>query len=195
MRGQDVQPVRLCQEGPVMKQHRCDRQAVGLVLALPALLLFGSSGSRSAEDDLIAELEFLRPFVGTWTGEFQDATERPAILRSWTPILAGHAIGETRTVSEAGFEAESIYYYDREAGVVSYLGMTNNGYVSRGQIALEGDVFTQTGEQTPPNASAYSIRVTFRLTEEGTIVNQLYNLEAGEWQIGHSVIYTRGGGT
>jgi len=178
-----------------MKQHRREPHVFGLLLALPALLLFSSSGSRSAEDDLIPELEFLRSFVGTWTGEFQESSERPAILRSWTPVLAGHAIRETRTVSEVGFEAESIYYYDREAGVVSYLGMTNNGYVSRGQISLEGDVFTQTGEQTPPNASAYSIRVTYRFTEEGTLINQLYNLEDGEWRIGHSVVYTAAGGT
>lgn len=141
-----------------MKQHRCEPHVFGLLLTLPALLLFSSSGLRSAEDDLIAESEFLRPFVGTRTGEFQDASERPAILRSWTPILAGHAIREMRTVSEAGFEAEFIYYYDRETGVVSYLGMTNNGYVSRGQISFEGDVFTQTGEQIPPNASAFDSR-------------------------------------
>ncbi len=173
-----------------MKQHRYDRHVIGLGLAVPALLLLGLFGSTTAADDLSPELEFLRPFIGTWTGEFQDASERPAILRSWTPILAGHAIRETRTVSEAGFEAESIYYYDREAGVVSYLGMTNNGYVSRGQIAFDGDVFMQSGEQTGPDGSAYSIRVTYTLTEEGTLVNQLYNLQDGEWRIGHSVIYT-----
>ena len=178
-----------------MKQHRYDLHVFGLGFAVPALLMLGSSGLRSAADDLSPELEFLRPFVGTWTGEFQDATERPAILRSWTPILGGHAIRETRTVAEARFEAESIYYYDREAGVVAYLGMTNNGYVSRGQIAFDGEVFTQSGEQTGPDASAYSIRVTFRFTDEGTLVNQLYNAEDGEWRIGHSVVYTAAGGS
>ena len=108
--------------------------------------------------------------------------------------MGGQAIRETRTVAEAGFEAESIYYYDRGAGVVTYLGMTNNGYVSRGQIAFDGDVFTQAGEQTGPDGPAYSIRVTYTFTEEGTLVNQLYNLQDGERRIGHSVIYSANSG-
>jgi hypothetical protein len=140
-------------------------------------------------------LEFLRPFIGAWTGEFQDARERPKVLRSWTPTLSGHAIRETRTVPEVGFEAESIFYYDREAGVVSYLGMTNNGYVSRGQIALDGDVFTQSGEQAGPESPAYSIRVTFRFMDYGTLENRLYNLQDGEWRPGHTIIYTADSGS
>jgi hypothetical protein len=106
--------------------------------------------------------------------------------------LSGHAIRETRTVPEMGFEAESIFYYDREAGVVAYLGMTNNGYVSRGQIAFEGDVFTQSGEQSGPESPAYSIRVTFRFTDDGTLVNRLCNLQDGEWRPGHTIVYVDG---
>ena len=153
----------------------------------------GSSAPPSQPAELSPELQFLRPFIGTWVGEFQDASERPTIHRSWTPILDGGAIRETRTVPEVEFEAESIYYYDRAAGVVAYLGITDNGYVSRGQVAFDGEIFTQSGEQTRPDGSTYSIRVTFRFTDEGTLVNQLFNLGDGEWQIGHSVIYTRDG--
>lgn len=177
-----------------MKQLRYDPKVLVLGLAVPVVLLLGLSRSRSATDDLSPELEFLRPFIGTWTGEFQDASERPAVLRSWTPILSGHAIRETRTVPEVGFEAESIFYYDREAGVVSYLGMTNNGYVSRGQIAFDGDAFTQSGEQTGPESPAYSIRVTFRFTDDGTLVNRLFSVQDGEWRAGHTVIYTASSG-
>jgi hypothetical protein len=177
-----------------MKQLRYVPNVLVLGLALPALLSLGVSGSGGEADELSPELEFLRPFVGDWVGEFQDASERPTILRSWTPILDGQAIRETRTVPEVGFEAESIYYYDRAAGVVSYLGITDNGYVSQGQIAFDGEVFTQSGEQIRPDSSTYSIRVTFHFTDEGTLVNQLYNLEDGEWRIGHSVIYTANGG-
>lgn len=177
-----------------MKQLPYESRALALGLALPALLSLNLPAFRTEADDLSPELEFLRPFVGSWVGEFQDASERPTILRAWTPILGGQAIRETRTVAEAGFEAESIYYYDRAVGVVSYLGITNNGYVSRGQIAFDGEVFTQSGEQTRPDSSTHSIRVTFRFADEHTLVNQLYNLEDGEWRIGHSVIYTADGG-
>jgi hypothetical protein len=173
-----------------MKQHRYGPRVLVLGLAVPVLLLLGLSGSRSAADELSPELEFLRSFIGAWTGEFQDASERPAVLRSWTPILSGHAIRETRTVPEVGFEAQSIFYYDREAGVVSYLGMTNNGYVSQGQIAYDGEVFVQSGEQTGPESPAYAIRVTFRFGDDGTLVNRLYNLQDGEWRAGHTIVYT-----
>ncbi|UCC71672.1 MAG: DUF1579 family protein [Gemmatimonadota bacterium] len=177
-----------------MKQLRYDPHVLALGLALPALVSLSLSAFRAEADDLCPELEFLRPFVGTWVGEVQDAGERPTILRTWTSVLGGQAIRETRTVAELGFEAESIYYYDRAAGVVSYLGITNNGYVSRGQIVLDGEVFTQSGEQTRPDSSTHSIRVTFRFADEHTLVNQLYNLQDGEWRIGHSVIYTANGG-
>jgi Tol biopolymer transport system component len=145
-------------------------------------------------DELSPELEFLRPFLGAWVGEFQDAGERPTVLRTWTPILDGQAIRETRTVPEAEFEAESIYYYDRAAGVVSYLSITDNGYVGRGQIAFDGELFTQSGEQTAPDSSTGSIRVTFRFTDQHTLVNQLYNLVDGEWQSSHTIIYRASGG-
>jgi hypothetical protein len=177
-----------------MKQFRRDLHVLSLVLALPALLSLGVSRSASQVDELAPELQFLRPFVGTWVGEFQDASERPTIHRTWTPILSGQAIKETRTVPDVGFEAQSLFYFDRAAGVVSYLGITDNGYVSRGQIASDGEVVTQSGEQIRPDSSTYSIRVTFRFTDEGTMVNQLYNLDDGEWRIGHSVIYTANGG-
>lgn len=173
-----------------MKTHRLGSQVLALGVAVPALLLLGSPGSSRPEDDLCPELEFLRPFVGAWTGEFEDAAERPKVLRTWTPILGGQAVRETRTVEEAGFEAESLYYYDREAGVVAYLAITNNGYLSRGRIVLDGDVFVQSGEQTRPDASQHSIRVTFRFVAPDKLVNELYNLESGEWRPGHTIIYT-----
>ena len=154
----------------------------------------GSSAPGSEADALSPELELLRPFLGGWIGEFQDAGERPTIHRSWTVILDGQAIRETRTVPEAAFEAESIYYYDRAAGVVAYLGLTDNGYVGRGRIAFDGETFTQSGEQTRPDGSTHSIRVTFQFTGEGTLLNQLFNLEDGEWLTGHTVIYTRSAG-
>jgi hypothetical protein len=177
-----------------MKRLPYDSRILALALAFPALVWLGPSGSGTQADDLCPELELLRPFVGAWIGEFQDAGERPTILRSWTPILDGQAIRETRSVPELGFEAESIYYYDRAAGVVSYLGITDNGYVGRGQIAFEGELFTQSGEQTRPDGSTHSIRVTFQFTDEGTLVNQLFSLQNGEWRIGHSVTYTANGG-
>ncbi|UCC84647.1 MAG: hypothetical protein JSW46_06905 [Gemmatimonadota bacterium] len=177
-----------------MRKLQYDRHVLFLWLALPALLSLSFSVPGAKTDELIPELEVLRPFVGDWIGEFQDAGERPTVHRSWTPILDGQAIRETRSVPEVGFEAESIYYYDRAAGVVAYLGLTDNGYMSRGRIAFDGGLFTQSGEQTRPDGSTGSIRVTFEFTDEGTLVNQLFNLEGDEWRTGHSVIYTPKGG-
>jgi hypothetical protein len=178
-----------------MNLLRYDRRVFALGWALLALAPWSLSALGTAAQDVCPELEILRPFVGTWVGEFQDATERPQVLRTWTPILSGQAIRETRTVAEVGFEAESILYYDREADVISYLGITNNGYVSRGEIAFDGEAFVQSGEQTRPDGSTYSIRATFRFAEDGTLVNRLYNLEAEEWRAGHSIIYTASSGT
>lgn len=171
-----------------MKQLRHNPRVFAAGFALLAIVPLYAYVNGS--EDLSPELELLRPLVGRWVGKFDDPNEELRVLRAWTPILGGLAIRETRSVPDAGFEAESIFYYHPEDGVISYLGITNNGYVSQGQVVFDGEVLVQSGEMVWPDSSTHSIRVTFGFTDGDTLVNQLYNFENGEWQPSHRILYT-----
>jgi hypothetical protein len=165
-----------------------------LKLAAFALLVAGGRIFGQESERLSRELERLRPFMGEWVGEFQASEERPRILRSWSPALDGQAIREIRIVPEADFAAESLFFFEGKDGALSHLGITNNGYVTRGEILYDGEVFVQTGEQLRPDGTLGRIRVTFLFKEDGTLLNQLFNLVDGEWEPAHVVLYSRAGG-
>ena len=104
------------------------------------------------------------------------------IHNTWTSVLDGQAVRGIRTIAEgARYEAETLYYYDREAHAVSYLAVTNNGYVSRGQITFDGEAFVQTGAQVAPDSSIRSTRGTYRFRDDGTLVNEG----------GHTIVFRR----
>lgn len=167
---------------------------LGIALTLPGLHESRAHASGQEAPQHSDELEILRPFLGEWVGEFQNSEERPRVLRSWALALGGSAIREIRTVPEFGFEAESLFFFEGKAGVVSHLGITNNGYVTRGEIRLDGESFVQTGEQRHPDGTVGHIRVSFRFQEDGTLLNQLYNLVDGEWEPSHVILYSPDGG-
>jgi hypothetical protein len=131
---------------------------------------------------LSPELEPLRPFLGSWVGRFDDPDETMEVYGTWSEILGGQAIREVRTVPDAdNFEAETLYYFDRETGVVSYLSVTNNGYVTRGRIAFDGSRFVTEGKQVRPDSGVHSTQGTYTFRKDGTLVN------AG----GHTIIFER----
>ncbi len=160
-----------------------------MTLAL-ILLPSHSSISKTQTPELCPDLEFMSPFLGDWEGEFQNSSERPPVFRSWKSILGGQAVRETRRVPDFAFEAESIFYFNRATGTVEYLGLTDNGYVSRGQIVFREGEFVQTGDQIQPDGTTSAIKVTYRFEDGPTITNQLFNLVDGVYQPGHVITYT-----
>jgi hypothetical protein len=158
-----------------MKRTRWRSHGMALGLTLVALGALGVPGPGRNAEELCPELEILRPFLGAWAGKFQGTEGTDAgleIRNTWTSILNGQAVKESRTIAEMGFEAEGVYYYDRQTGAVSYLTVTNNGYVSRGQTRFDGEQFVQTGTQVAPDSSVRSTEGVYRFRDDGTLVNE-----------------------
>lgn len=132
--------------------------------------------------ELAAELEPLRPFLGSWIGHFDDPEETMEVFVTWSEALGGQAIREVRTVPDAGaFESETLYYVDRESKTISHLGITSNGYVSRGSITLADGHLVIGGRQVQPDASAREMDGTYTFRDDGTLVN------VG----GHTIVFQR----
>lgn len=162
-----------------------------LGLALIALVAVTLHASDSADSDLCAELESMRLFLGAWVGAREEEPARPWSYRSWTPILGGYAIRDARSVPEFDFEAGTTVFFDRAAGEVAYVDFTDNGYITRGTIVLEDGVFVQAGAQIQPDSTTRSVRSAFSFEDENTMHERYWSLEDGEWQPGHSIIYSR----
>jgi len=110
--------------------------------------------------------------------------------RTWTPVLARHAVRVTRSVPVFGSEAESIFFFDRTSGALANVEITSDDYVTRGSIALDGEVFVQSGEQIRPDSTIRSVRTTLEFIDEAKALDRFSSLEDGRWQAGHSIIYT-----
>jgi len=106
--------------------------------------------------------------------------------------LVLHRGSHLREVKRAAvLRAEQLgLFFDRETQVISYVDITNNGYVSRGEMAFGAGAFTGSGQQVQPDGSSYSIRVALTHEEDGTMVNRLWNLEGDIWVANHTIIYT-----
>ncbi|MFC2078839.1 hypothetical protein ACFLSZ_02555 [Candidatus Bipolaricaulota bacterium] len=153
------------------------------------LLVAALAAAATDPPELAAELEVLRPLLGEWVGEYEGEESSPQILRSWTAILGGQAIHEVRTVAAFAFDAESFFFFDRVTNEVSYIGLTNNGYVTRGSIALEDGALLVLGTQISPDGSETLVRSTLRFADDGTVQDQLFTLQDGTWEAGHSIRY------
>jgi hypothetical protein len=151
-------------------------------LAVAVFAGWNAPGAGIPAPNLEPELEPLRPFLGSWVGHFDDPDETMEIYATWSEILGGQAVREVRTVPDAGrFEAETLYYFDRETAVVSYLSVTNNGYVTRGRIALDGGHIVTEGKQVRPDSTVHSTHGTYTFRNDGTLVNEG----------GHTIIFER----
>jgi len=163
------------------------------VLGLSAVILVVAaivvSGEPAVQASLCQELELLRLFLGSWNGALEEAPDQIWTKRAWTSILDGQAIRDVRTVPEFGFEAEALIFFDRGASTIAYVGITDNGYVTRGEIRLEGEDFVQTGEQTMPDGTVRATRTIRSFRGDGSMVEHFYSCDAGAWQAGHIIIY------
>ena len=163
------------------------RRTATLVTCLSCLALVSAAGPNAPrtgvpDPDLSPELGPLRPFVGSWIGHFDDPDETQEIFATWSVILGGHALREVRTVPDAGaFESETLYYFDRESATISFVGVANTGYVTRGQVTHEGGRFVMAGKQVRTDASVRSTQGTYTARDDGTLVNEA----------GHTIIFRR----
>jgi tetratricopeptide (TPR) repeat protein len=143
---------------------------------------------------LVSELEPLAPLLGNWIGRFDDPDETMEIHCTWAPILDGNAVRMVNTIEEAGFVSERTIYFDRAAESMAYVVITNNGYVSRGQMAFEGTLLVDTGSQTSPEGTVRQASGVWELMPDGTLENTGADRVEGRWvrsPTSHRMILTR----
>lgn len=165
--------------------------AVGLALLtvdIPFTGLLGQeTGARSQGR------EPLRPFLGKGVGELQNNRGRSGIFGSPSLAPVGHTTRDVPTVPYLHFEAENLFLSESRAGTVSHLGVTKDGYLTHGEIRREEEASIPFGGPVSPDGTPGQIRGSFRIQQDGTLLNRLYILVDGELEPGQVIRYSRFG--
>jgi len=145
-------------------------------------LLYCSAGQIAAQD-LIPELEVLKPIVNQeWIGRFENPEETMEIYLKLEVILKGSAIRQTQNIQEAeDFRSETLYYWDPEAKAIAYIRITNNRYLFKGFVRVSDAVLVYEGVRYSPDGSSSNTRSERYFDTEGNWI------EKG----GHTIIYKR----
>jgi hypothetical protein len=161
-----------------------------LTFLLGAVLVFTARGAEPALD---AGLEQLRPFLGTWRGEFKKSTpEKPLVdIARWDRALNGKAVRVLHSINEGMYGGESLIRWDAREKKLVYDYFTTADFKTAGtmtvtdkKIAAHEKVFGDAGGPS-------EVRATIELRDDGTMVSKAEFLKSGVWEPGHEVVYRR----
>jgi hypothetical protein len=99
------------------------------------------------------KLAFLEPLLAhDWTGAFvgDDAPDL-VIKMHWEAMVDGKAVRYTRIADAVDFHAETFFYVDPQADLVSYFGFDSKGNVTGGTVEARGDSVVITGTSHRPD--------------------------------------------
>jgi hypothetical protein len=146
-------------------------------------------GAPQAEaQNLNPELMAFEPFMNQeWVGRFDDPEETMEIHVTFEVILGGAAIRQTRSVPAANFNAETLIFWDPQAEFIAYVGVTDNGYLTRGVITPGDSGLVNEGVQYGPDSdSPRAVRSQRVLHQDGTFVEK--PLGSGG---GHTILFRK----
>ncbi|MGH7598196.1 MAG: hypothetical protein ACREOI_17725 [bacterium] len=164
-----------------------------MILLIPAIILIASARLATAQDELVENLKFFKPYIGkTWRGELKGAgQEKPAIdISRWERALNGQAVRIVHSVNNGEYGGESIILWDNQKKSLVYYYFTTAGFYTHGTMTLENNKYIYheyvTGYQ---NASITEAKGTGEFTADGKLINKSQYLKNGKWEDGHAAVY------
>ena len=160
-----------------------------LLLALP-------HGFAADERPLDENLAGLKPFLGSWRGEFKRSTpENPIIdVALWERALNGKAVRITHSINEGAYGGESLVTWDAEKKAIIYHYFTTAGFQTKGTMQMNGKTL-ECHEIVTGNADGTTeVKATLALKEDGTMSSSAKYLKNGSWEQGHEATYKRAEG-
>lgn len=148
---------------------------------------------RAEEAALDPNLEALRPFLGTWRGEFKRSTpENPMVdIAQWQRALNGKAVRILHSINSGVYGGESLATWDGAQGKIVYHYFTTADFQTKGSMTIEGKKI-KAHEKVIGNAGgAEEVRATFELRDDGTMVTKSEFLKNGAWEPAHEIVYRR----
>jgi hypothetical protein len=148
--------------------------------------------------ELDPNLAALKPFLGSWRGEFKRSTpENPLVDTAvWERALNGKAVRILHSINDGTYGGETLVTWDEAKKSIVYHYFTTAGFQTKGTMKISAnklechEVVTGSGAE-----GAAEVKSTMELKEDGQIMesNAKY-LKNSEWVQGHEVKYKRSDG-
>ena len=162
-----------------------------IIQPLTLLSVIFTASVFAAETQLDEKLQPLRPFLGTWRGEFKGSTpEKPVIdISHWERALNGKAIKIIHSINDGAYGGETFVTWDSEKKSLVYHYFTTAGFMTKGTMRVEGKKLECHEHVSGSANGATEVKSTYELREDGTIHNAAKYFKAGNWDQGREAIY------
>ena len=137
------------------------------------------------------QLEPLKPFLGSWRGEFKGSTpEKPIVdVMRWERALNGKAIRILHSINDGAYGGETLVTWDAERKSLIHHYFTTAGFMTKGTIKAIGKTL-ECHEYVDGKANgATEVKSVFTIREGGTLHSTAKYLKAGNWDTGREVTY------
>jgi len=149
-----------------------------------------------AADALAPELELLRPLLGPpRVGSYIDSAPGELEMTvQWEPVHDGNAVRFTKTVPEADFSMETLYYWSQLEDRIGFLTISNRGSIARGDVRRDedGSIVLSGLEASVDHETEF--RTTFTVLPDGTVRDVFERFEERRFVRGHVIEYRLHGG-
>ena len=166
-------------------------------IALTAAILATLITTFAADSgDLDTNLTPLKPFLGSWRGEFKRSTpENPLVDTAlWERALNGKAIRILHSINDGTYGGETLMTWDDSKKSIVYHYFTTAGFQTKGTAKISGKKI-ECHELVSGNADgATEVKATMELKDDGTMESSAKYLKNGEWVPGHEVKYKKADG-
>ncbi len=168
---------------------RCAALTVAVIIAAGSAMVVRADDAASAET-LAPELEFLRPLLGPpRVGSYIDSAPGELEMTvQWEVAHGGHVVRFTKSVPEAAFTSETLYYWDMVDGRVVFVSVSSRGIMSRGEVREERGSIVLVGVETWADQDI-EFRLTFTALPGRTIRDVYERFEGEDFVPGHVIEY------
>ena len=161
------------------------------ILLIVAVLLHSFSYGQN-ESELRNELLILKPLLGkTWVCESMHPSGQMKLnmVRTFESINGGKLVKQLTECQELNYQDDQYYYFDSEKNEIAIFLLASNGNISVGNLKEEEGKLLFYGDAIFPNRKT-KYKMYWEMNPEGKIVDKYYQYREGEWQAGHSRVWS-----
>ena len=176
-------------ENDVSQRMWCIATMVAIIFSVGGVTA-ARANDAAPVDGLAAELEFLRPLLGPpRVGSYVDSAPGELEMTvQWDVAHSGHVVRFTKSVPEADFTSETLYYWDMVDERVVFVSVCSRGIMSRGEVREEYGSVVLTGTESWADQDI-EFRLTFTALPGGAVRDVYERFEGERFVPGHVIEY------
>ncbi len=162
-----------------------------LIIVVLSLVITGAGALAEETNKLAEALEPLRPFLGTWRGEFKNSTpEKPRIdIQKWERALNGKAVRITHSINRGSYGGETMIMPHPKTSRLEFYYFTTAGFYTHGTLEINGQKMITHEEVTGNEDGITQVKGTTELLPGGKMRVKTQYLKKRSWEDGREMTY------